>query len=166
MTNHYTLLKRRSGRGVYGSLILVLVIVGFVLQFQWMQHVRESGAKGIVPNTFAEKLTRWMLQKKGVPLEETDVQQTAGAEKIVCGNCMGTGSILTPGDTKEICPICQGVGFHMVRRFDPADRICPFCGGMGRVFLPDTGLAGTCPRCDGRGLIRSHLEDGITPDGI
>ena len=143
----------------------MLVLVGFILQSLWMQRVRERSAADIIPNTFAEKLTRWMLYKKGLAPAQTAPLATPGAEQIPCGVCMGTGSMLAPDGSKGICTICQGVGFRVVRRFDAADRICPFCGGMGRVELPDTGVVGTCPRCDGRGLIRSRAEAESGPDG-
>jgi len=144
--------------------IFLLVIIGFILQFQWMDRMKESGATDTVSPVFAEKLSHWMMLKKGLDpnMLSTDAQQ---AEKIACGNCMGGGTLLTPQGEREICPFCQGVGFRMVRRFDPADRICPFCLGMGRAVNPDTGEVETCLRCDGRGLIVSHLAlPDDTPD--
>jgi DnaJ-class molecular chaperone len=64
-----------------------------------------------------------------------------------------------------MCPICLGLGFHMIKRFDASDRICPLCAGMGRVALPDTGVIGTCPRCEGRGLVRSQAAASAAAAG-
>jgi hypothetical protein len=159
--NDRVFMPRRSkgGKRVYGALILLLVLGGGLLQFQWMQHIRETGKTDMVPNVLAEKLSRWMMQKSGIPLEDSALSSDAqGIEKIVCETCMGTGRVLSGPGEKEICPICLGVGFHMVRRFDPADRICPLCAGMGRVERPDTGEVAVCPRCNGRGLVRSQMD--------
>ena len=149
---------------MYGGLVVLFVLVGFVLQFRWMERARERGATDIVPSGFANKLSLWMLHKKGLS-PESGSGETSGAEKIFCETCMGSGIRFSEGGKEEICPVCQGVGFRMVRRFDPADRKCLACGGMGRVIFPDTGAAGTCPRCDGRGLVRSHAGEDAAPDG-
>lgn len=146
--------KRSRGKGIYGGVIFLLVLVGFILQFQWMDRMKESGSTDVVPQAFAEKLKVWMLRKKGMEPDTLSTEAKA-AEEIPCRTCMGSGTILTPEGERLICPICLGVGFHMVRRFDPADHLCPLCAGMGRVEWPDTGEVGTCPRCGGRGLVRS-----------
>lgn len=148
---------------MFGGLIALLVVVGFILQYQWMKRARQEGAADIAPNTLAEKISHWMLEQKE-PEAESAVREADGTEKIFCEACLGTGTVLSGGDAKEICPICQGVGYHMVRRFDPADRICPACGGMGRLAMPDTGAVETCPRCTGRGLIRSQVPAEAAPD--
>jgi hypothetical protein len=151
--------RRPKGKRVYGLLVALLVVGGGILQYQWMQRVRQAGADDVVPPAFAEQIGRWMLAGKGLAPDGGAISpNTAGAEKIICEHCMGSGSALSDLGERSICPICQGVGFHMIRRFDPADRICPFCSGMGRVELPDTGEVGTCPRCDGRGLVRSQMN--------
>jgi hypothetical protein len=156
--------RRPRGKRVYGFLIALLVVGGGVLQYQWMQRVRQQGATEVVPPAFAEQIGRWMLAGKGLAPDGGSLAPSAdGAEKIICENCMGSGNVLSELGERSICPICQGVGFHMIRRFDPADRICPFCSGMGRVELPDTGEVGTCPRCDGRGLVRSQMD--LAPAG-
>ena len=155
--------RRTKGKNVFGVLILLLVLAG-VWQYQWMKRIRQKGAKDVVPPVFAEQLSRWMLHKKGLDPEPVSLE-VLGAEKIDCGACMGSGRSLAGGGENEICPICQGVGFHMIRRFDSADRICPACGGMGRVEMPDTGAVDTCPRCDGRGLIRNPPRPDSAPDG-
>jgi hypothetical protein len=156
--------RRSKGKNVFGGLIAILVVIGFFLQLQWMKAVRQKGAAEIAPNALAEKISLWMLENK--EREPTSiVEDTGGAEKIMCEACMGTGTVLSGSGPKEICPICQGVGFHMIRRFDPADRICPACGGMGRLQMPDTGVVDTCPRCAGRGLIRGQAKPAAPPDG-
>ena len=43
----------------------------------------------------------------------------------------------------------------MIRPFDAQDVICSACGGMGRIET-DAGGAETCPRCDGRGFVRTE----------
>jgi hypothetical protein len=156
--------RRPKGRGVYGGLIALLVLVAFIVQFKWMQHAKETGAISLDSQGLASKLSLWMLQKKGLDAEAGAVD-ISGAQKIACETCMGTGSVLSGKGEKEICPICLGVGFHMVRRFDPSDRICPFCVGMGRAVMPDTGAVDTCPRCGGRGLVRSQAGTNAAPDG-
>lgn len=151
-------------RRVYGVVILLLVIGGAILQFKWMQQARDSGATDIVPSAFAEKLQQWMLMKKGLDPGQAYSGGPA-AERITCETCLGTGTYLPENGVPTMCPICLGVGFHMIRRLDSADRICPLCAGMGRVQRPDTGEVATCPRCDGRGLVRSHAETGPAPAG-
>ena len=149
---------------MFGGLIALLVVIGFILQLQWMRHARKEGAEALAPNALASKISQWMLETKTTKTGAVTMD-AGGAEKIPCEACLGTGTVLSSGDSKEICPICLGVGFHMVRRFDPAERICPACGGMGRLEMPDTGAVETCPRCAGRGLIRSQMPPAGAPDG-
>lgn len=132
-----------------------MVLGGIVLQSRWMQGVREKKDVSILPQSMADKVSRWMLEKKGLD-PTTLLPDAPGVEKIHCETCMGSGQV--SGDTGErtICPVCQGVGFRMIRRFDAADKICPNCAGMGRTELQATGLVGVCPRCDGRGLVHSR----------
>lgn len=141
----------------------LLVVAGFFLQLNWMQQARKRSAPEMgMPGGFADKLGRWMLMKRGVdPAAATGVP---GVETIECEYCLGTGHILSPSGQKMICPVCQGVGSRLIRRLDEYDRICPLCAGMGRTELPDTGEIGTCPRCGGRGLIRSQVPDAPAPD--
>jgi hypothetical protein len=146
-------MRRGASRNVYGLLIVAMVLVAFVLQYHWMQRVRESGADGIAPNTFAEKLSRWMLHKRGVSLDDPAVLGQIGTERIPCETCGGSGQEFGPDGTIGSCPICQGVGFGLVRKFSPDENICPFCVGMGRAIQPDTREVVICPRCKGRGLI-------------
>lgn len=143
-------------------MIFLLVIVGFILQYHWMNRVNKNDSMDTVSPAFAEKLSHWMMLKKGL---DPDMLSTEGqqVEKVACVNCMGGGTLLSPQGDREICPFCQGVGFRMIRRFDPADRICPFCLGMGRAVHPDTDEVDTCLRCKGRGLILSHVAP---PDAV
>lgn len=132
-----------------------MVLGGFVLQSRWMQGVREKKDASILPQSMADKVGRWMLEKRGLDpgMLRTDAP---GVEKILCETCMGSGE--TIGETgRSICPICQGVGFRMIRRFDAAEKICPNCAGMGRAESPETGAVDVCPRCNGRGLVRTSL---------
>ncbi len=145
-------------------ILVVFVVVGFVLQYNWMQEAKKNASTDTLPPGFSKKISQWMLQKKGIALEDAALD-SGEAEKIVCETCLGSGLRSTSGDEKEMCAICQGVGFRMIRRLDAADRTCPACGGMGRVEFYDTGKVGTCPRCDGRGLIRVQVETQVEPSG-
>ena len=147
--------RRAKGKRVYGTVILLLVLGGGYLQFQWMDKAHKPD---VVPNVLAEKVGRWMMQKRGIsPHDETLTSSVAATERVPCETCMGSGKALASGG-KEICPICLGVGFHTIRRFDSTDRICPYCAGMGRAAMPDTGEVGSCPRCQGRGLVQTQRD--------
>ena len=143
----------RRGKGTYGYLILLLVVIGAALQWNWMQRVRRDGAESVVTHSFAEKLSRWMLAKRGIHLEEDAAAGESGTERILCETCGGSGQMLGPDGAIVPCPICPGVGSGLVRKFSPDENICPFCVGMGRAFLPGTREVVICPRCNGRGLI-------------
>lgn len=151
--------------------ITLLVIGGGILQFDWMQRARRAaGSEDLISNPVADKIGRWMLEKRGLgPGGGGDVlgglAEAPGVERIICETCMGTGEAPAVDGMPGICPVCQGVGFRMIRRFDAADRLCPLCAGMGRVELPDTGVVDTCPRCGGRGLVRSQPEPQPPPAG-
>lgn len=139
-----------KGKNVTVALMFVLVIAGFFLQLNWMQRAKQNAE--IPPDGFAAKLGQWMLNQKGAG--ESAATGAPGVENIECDRCFGTGGVLSPEGKREACPICMGVGSRLIRRLDPADYKCPACGGMGRMVLPDSGVVGTCPRCEGRGLIR------------
>ena len=141
-----------KGKGPVVAVIGLLVILGFFLQLNWMQRAREN--TDIPANSFADKLGQWMLQQKGAEPVAGGGTGAPGVESIECDRCFGTGGVLSPDSKREICPICVGVGSRLIRRLDPNDVKCPACGGMGRMVLPDTGEVGTCPRCQGRGLIQ------------
>ncbi len=143
--------------------MVLLVVAGFFLQMDWIQRIKKQSASDIAPNALADKLGQWMLQTKGI--EPGSVAGAPGVETIECGNCMGTGNVLSDEGKKRICPICQGVGSRLIRYLDSSDRICPNCVGMGRAEDPDTGEVGTCPRCGGRGLIRSQAALEAAPSG-
>lgn len=150
----------------YATLVILVAVIAVVLQTSWMDRIKRTGGKDVVPPAFAEKLSRWMLKSKGLDPESLAALNAQGVEKIQCETCLGTGNSLSAAGRKDICPICLGVGFHVIRRLDPADRICPACSGMGRTELPDTGQVGTCPRCGGRGLIRTGgAGSAPPPDG-
>ncbi len=141
----------------------LLVVAGFFLQLNWMQQARKKTAPDMVmPGGFADKLGRWMLMKRG--MDPNAVTGAPGVETIECGYCLGTGHVLSDESRQAICPICQGVGSRLIRRLDEYDRICPLCAGMGRTELPDTGRIDTCPRCGGRGLVRSQIGNASAPD--
>ncbi len=150
------------GKGVYGALVVLFVLAGFILQFRWMQSASDRGSDDIVLPAFARKISAWMLHKRGLP-NEPGTAGAGGIEKIPCETCMGSGTLYGDDGREAMCPICQGVGYRMVRRFEPGERICPACAGMGRVIFSDTGLADTCPRCQGRGLIRTAPSPESVP---
>jgi DnaJ-class molecular chaperone len=83
----------------------------------------------------------------------------SSVDRIECDYCGGTGVIEKQDQIREfeMCPICFGVGGHLVRYMDKQDKLCPACGGMGRLYDYDTGQARTCERCRGRGLIRTVM---------
>lgn len=145
----------RRGKGTYSFLILILVVVGATLQWNWMKQVRQDKTDVIVTDGFAGKLSRWMLARRGIHLDDPVNWTETDAERILCESCGGMGRSLREDGTIGPCPICQGVGFRMIRRFSPDENLCPFCVGMGRAVLPDTGEIATCPRCDGRGLVHT-----------
>lgn len=150
------------GKRIYGIVILLLVVGGAYLQFKWMQQARKNSAEAIMQPAFAEKLQQWMLMKKGLAPGDSMAGGSA-AEQIPCETCLGTGTFVPDTGVPTMCPICLGVGFHMIRRMDPGDRICPLCAGMGRVQRPDTGEVDTCPRCSGRGLVHSPAAAESAP---
>ena len=141
-----------KGKSVTVALMFVLVIAGFFLQLNWMQRAKRTAE--IPPDGFASKLGDWMLAQKGAGKAAGTAPGAPGVETIECDRCFGTGGVLSADNKREICPICLGVGSRLIRRLDPDDVKCPACGGMGRMVLPDTDEVGTCPRCQGRGLIR------------
>lgn len=74
--------------------------------------------------------------------------------RISCAKCGKYGKVRDAADASiaKMCPVCFGVGYHTVRRFDEKDGVCAPCGGMGRV--DEGGVWRTCRRCDGRGVHR------------
>lgn len=86
-------------------------------------------------------------------------------QRIQCEYCDGTGLIKIGDNPPEldICPVCFGVGGHYIRKHGDHESLCPACGGMGRIIDEETGLAHTCKRCDGRGLIRIEPEPPEQP---
>lgn len=147
--------RPKRGKAIYGGLLIAMILGGFALQSRWMKHVQDQKDVSILSPGLADKVSRWMLEKKGMDPGALRFDEP-GVEKINCETCLGTGKVMGAEGGPVICPICQGVGFHMIRRFDAADRICPNCAGMGRTERLDTGAVGVCPRCDGRGLIHSQ----------
>lgn len=94
--------------------------------------------------------------------------------RIDCDHCAKVGVVRDPDNPSlmSMCPVCFGVGYHSVRRFDDNDAICAACGGMGRTDIG--GNWRTCERCQGRGVFRLNdwqtvveTEDGTrnTEDG-
>jgi len=82
------------------------------------------------------------------------------AQKVICEHCDGRGTLRdTDNPSKlELCPLCFGLGSHLVRKVDGHDELCPRCGGMGRLVDEDTGVGRSCPRCEGRGLIVTDYD--------
>lgn len=123
-------LKNARGATPLFLLIMVLLFGGAVYwQIQWQQHGKDDPFKEIAGHL----------------------------ETLPCPFCHGRGLIPAVGDASEIaaiCPYCQGVGGHAVRKFDQYDKLCPACGGMGRIADPVTAEVRECRRCHGRGLIR------------
>ncbi|MDD4342446.1 MAG: hypothetical protein PHO14_09485 [Kiritimatiellae bacterium] len=146
----------RRAKGVYSFLIFFLVVAGAALQWNWMKSARRDEAQVVVSDGFAAKISRWMLARRGIYPDDATHWDESGVERIVCESCGGTGRSLLEAGTIGPCPICQGVGYRMIRRFGPDEHLCPFCVGMGRAVMPDTGEITTCPRCNGRGLVAAE----------
>lgn len=124
--------KNRSG--IYALIVILLGAVLVIFQGVWVSRNKA-------------------LFQRGVVLELV-------TEKIDCDYCGGLGMIRDPAYPTQmyLCPLCFGVGSHVVRRITDRDTLCPVCGGLGRVLDEPTGYAQTCPRCDGRGLIDLAIE--------
>jgi DnaJ-class molecular chaperone len=77
------------------------------------------------------------------------------AKQVQCEHCESRGVVESPENPAklELCPICFGLGSHLVRPLDEHDVLCPACGGLGRLYDADSGLARDCRRCLGRGMI-------------
>lgn len=75
-------------------------------------------------------------------------------KRIECDHCARVGVVRDEHDSRimKMCPVCFGVGYHSVRRFDDQDAICAACGGMGR--LESSGIWRNCERCGSRGVYR------------
>lgn len=114
-------------------LILVFTVVGIIfviLQRQWVLRNEEQFA----PYTLLSQV-----------------------QKVQCDHCGGTGLLKgSNGVQVVLCPVCFGVGSHLVRKTGTADVLCPACGGMGRLIDARTGEARFCKRCGGRGLITTE----------
>ncbi len=108
-----------------------------------------------------------------VPATAPPAQPQTQVVTIQCSNCSGGGvvmgsSVLGGGDRgggtdrPRPCPICGGKGYKIMT-IPPGYEICSDCGGFGATSggggRSDTsGLTRTkqiCPRCAGRGIIRS-----------
>lgn len=78
--------------------------------------------------------------------------------RIDCDHCTKFGTVRDPDNPRirAMCPVCFGVGYTSVRRFDELDVVCLACGGMGRIDDQEDGTWRTCRRCDGRGLHRAN----------
>jgi hypothetical protein len=83
--------------------------------------------------------------------------------RIPCATCAKFGMVRDEVDSSimKMCPVCFGIGYNTVRRFDELDGICAACGGMGRV--DEDGAWRTCNRCDGRGVHRLEVWQKIVP---
>lgn len=130
------------------------MLVGAPLQWNWMKQTRREGTTDYAEGTLADRLSRFLLHKWGVTDAEKQDWSEQGVEQIICNGCDGLGRLLDDQGRYQPCPLCHGVGFGVIRRFGPNEHLCSFCAGMGRAILPDSGTADTCPRCDGRGLVR------------
>ena len=128
---------RRDPRAVYRSkvwryaVVLFIGALGFVyMQGMWLSRNRSIFAKSYIA-----------VQNRRIP----------------CDYCGELGTVRNPQrhEKMDVCPVCFGVGYHVIRKFDKHDTLCPLCGGAGRVVDESSGYAQTCPRCDGRGVIRN-----------
>lgn len=121
-----------------------------IMQFRWMQKAKNDPS--IASESFALALAKWAAGTER-SMEKLPVEVEGHTERISCHRCEASGIVYTQDGQRVPCPVCYGVGYRVVRYFDDNDRTCPLCGGMGRAEDFETGEVGTCPRCDGRGLI-------------
>lgn len=125
----------RSRTMLYGAIVIAAIPFLILLQSVWV-----SQNQSLFQSSILERQTR----------------------SIECDHCGGLGFIPDQQDPskRHICPLCYGMGGHLIRKFDKKDKLCPLCGGMGRVLDEETGEAEWCPRCGGRGVIRERTETG------
>lgn len=148
---------RRRGTGIYFGVVIVVAVIAMVWQNRWMKQAKSEIGVTLAPNSFAEKAGDWMLKKRGMSPETVQgtVTKDLSVTRLECYACEGLGATYDAAGRRQPCPICQGVGFRMIRPFDAQDVPCPACGGMGRMEnLDGNGEVQTCTRCDGRGFIR------------
>ena len=73
--------RQPKGKAIYVSMIILFLVAGFILQFNWIQRTREQQAAELAPGSFADKLGRWMLEKKGLDADALR-PDVAGVEQI------------------------------------------------------------------------------------
>lgn len=154
-----TIRKKGRGCGTSIGILIAVAIAAFFLQYRWMQGVREKNKDDLISegNPFAQKVQEMMLKQKGLllPPEEAPSSIPSGSslvKHISCHVCLETGRLMTADGMMMTCPVCKGVGYHVVRYFTGEERLCPACSGMGRAPQED-GTYAPCSRCDGRGLL-------------
>ncbi|OGV42565.1 MAG: hypothetical protein A2X46_04685 [Lentisphaerae bacterium GWF2_57_35] len=120
----------KSRTGLYVVILLVLMPAAILMQSVWISKNERMFKKGL------------FLQLQ--------------IRNVECDHCGGVGLVRNSKkpDAAELCPVCFGVGSHPTRKLDDGDALCPLCGGVGRVIDEKIEFAQTCPRCDGRGLVR------------
>ena len=74
---------------------------------------------------------------------------------VPCRYCHQDGLIVHP-DTKDKllrCPVCNGLGKRLVKKFNDNEVLCPVCDGMGYRVSDDLEKPSPCPRCHGIGVL-------------
>lgn len=80
-----------------------------------------------------------------------------GATGYRCGFCDGSGvwpeTVYDDDVRSDPCPVCQGVGFNVFSSASQGAMCCPCCSGDGKRADDGYFTGGTCPVCQGRGVV-------------
>jgi uncharacterized protein (TIGR02391 family) len=80
-----------------------------------------------------------------------------GASGYECGFCGGSGvwpeTAYDDDAPGEPCPVCGGVGFNVFSSASEGVVPCRCCGGDGKRADDGYFMGGTCPVCQGRGVV-------------
>ncbi len=138
--------KREPNRFVIP--IIIISVIAVFWQMTWMQRnwgevTRRTDYERMDPDWLSRFQARFLVHYE-------------------CDHCAGSGLKPTddPFGERELCPICEGVGYQTARRFRDTDRMCVNCDGMGRLYDED-GTVGFCPVCGGRGMVEMEEEGDV-----
>lgn len=138
--------KRQTNKFVVP--IIIVSVIAIFWQMAWMQRnwgevTRRTDYERMDPDWLDRFRSRFLVEYE-------------------CNYCTGSG--LKPSDDpfgeRELCKICQGVGYQTARRFKDSDRMCAQCGGMGRV-RDEVGRVDYCSVCGGRGMTEREEEGDV-----
>ena len=58
-------MRGQGGKKVHMGLLIVIVLVGLVAQFRWMQRMKQGESGDVAPNILLEKFGLWFSGKLG-----------------------------------------------------------------------------------------------------